>query len=287
MSQLKSDYPHTDVVISDEDLKSLALANLQKSSAAPSFDFPTETISLPSRGILYPEGSALSSGTVEMKYMTAKEEDILTSQNLIQNGTVFDKLFQSLIVSPIKYNDLVVGDKNAIMVAARILGYGKDYGLSVKCPKCGEESEINIDLTALPEYSTPDDSGMVAPNLFEITLPASKAVILFSVLTHGMDKKIQYELDALKKRQKKDEGTSLLTTRLKHMIKSVNGNPDPEFIAAFVPNMLAIDSKALRARIDHVTPDIDFDVYFKCDHCGHEEEALPFEPDTNFFWPTT
>ena len=88
---------------------------------------PTETIDLPSKGLIYPSDNPLSSGKIEMKYMTAKEEDILTNQNYIQKGIVLDKLLQALIVSKINYSDLIVGDKNAIMVAARVLGYGKDY----------------------------------------------------------------------------------------------------------------------------------------------------------------
>ena len=91
------------------------------------FKFPTEVIDLPSKGVLYPKDNPLSSGKIEMKYMTAREEDILTNQNYIKNGTVIDELLKALIVSKINYNDLITGDKNAIMLAARVLGYGKDY----------------------------------------------------------------------------------------------------------------------------------------------------------------
>ena len=91
------------------------------------YQFPTEEVTLPSKGLLYPEGSPLRKGVIEMKYMTAKEEDILTNQNYIANGTVIDKLIKSLIVSKVDYNDLLIGDKNALLIAARILGYGKDY----------------------------------------------------------------------------------------------------------------------------------------------------------------
>ena len=76
---------------------------------------PTEKVSLPSKGLLYPKESPLSSGEIEMKYMTAKEEDILTNSNFIKNGTVIDKLLQSMIVTPINYDELLVGDKNAIL----------------------------------------------------------------------------------------------------------------------------------------------------------------------------
>ena len=91
------------------------------------FNFPTETIELPSKGLLYPKENPLSKGTIELRYMTAAHEDILTNQSYIQKGIVLDKLMQALIVSTINYGDLIVGDKNAIMVASRILGYGKYY----------------------------------------------------------------------------------------------------------------------------------------------------------------
>ncbi len=102
--------------------------------------FPTEDIKLPSKGLLYPEESPLSKGVVEMKYMTAKEEDILTNQNFIENGTVIDKLLKSLIVGKIDYSKLLLGDKNALLLAARILGYGPDYTFEYR----GEKITINL-----------------------------------------------------------------------------------------------------------------------------------------------
>ena len=94
------------------------------------YKFPTEMVELPSKGYFYSEGHPLSSGRVEIKYMTAREEDILTSQNLIKQGTVIDKLLEALVVDKsIKMDDMLIGDKNAIMVAARILGYGKNYDI--------------------------------------------------------------------------------------------------------------------------------------------------------------
>ena len=111
--------------------------------------FPTEEVTLPSKGLLYPEGSPLKKGVIEMKYMTAKEEDILTNVNLIRSGTVLDKLLQSLIVTPINYKELLVGDKNAILIAARILGYGPEYDVLLNHPETGIESKATIDLTKL------------------------------------------------------------------------------------------------------------------------------------------
>ena len=104
--------------------------------------FPTEVVDLPSKGLLYTKDSPLAGGTIELKYMTAKEEDILTSRNLIQKGVVLDKLLESVIVDEnVSLNDLLLGDKNAIMIATRILGYGKDYTVTLTDPSTGEKQE--------------------------------------------------------------------------------------------------------------------------------------------------
>ena len=141
------------------------------------FQFPTETIELPSKGLIYPEDNPLSSGTVEMKYMTAKEEDILSNQSYIQNGTVIDKLLQSLVVSKINYNDLIVGDKNAIMIAARVLGYGKDYEFEYK----GES--VSVDLSVLENRLFDESSITRGVNEFAFTLPQSGTSLTFKLLT--------------------------------------------------------------------------------------------------------
>ena len=120
--------------------------------------FPTEVVDLPSKGLLYPEGHPLSKGTIEMKYMTAKEEDILTSQNLIKKGVVIDQLLKSLIVTKVGLDELLIGDKNAVMLAARILGYGKTYSVDTTCPNCGTvEKDCEYDLT-LFEHKPIDES---------------------------------------------------------------------------------------------------------------------------------
>ena len=135
------------------------------------YQFPTEEVSLPSKGLLYPEGSPLRSGKIRMKYMTAREEDILTNQNLIKNGTVIDKLLQSLIVDPVKVEDLLIGDKNAILVAARILGYGQDYAFKYPHPLTGEEEEISIDLTEAEDKFIDESKMINGQNEFEFQLP--------------------------------------------------------------------------------------------------------------------
>ena len=282
MSTVNDNYP-----VSDAKLKELAVQQYTQAQVRKS-NFPTEMVSLPSQGKVYPEGNPLRSGQIEMKYMTAREEDILTSQNLIRQGVVLDKLMQSLIVSPINYNDLVIGDKNAIMIASRILGYGKDYEIDVVCPSCKEKNRVLVDLTKLPEKNIPDDVKMVNVNEFEFALPQSKRIVTFKMLSHGNEKSMQTELDAGKKVKNSSNVDKELTTRLKYLIVSIDGNKDSKTIDEFVDNELfAMDSRALRTYIKLITPDQKFEIPFACTHCDHEQEALGFAIDTNFFWPTT
>lgn len=239
------------------------------------FKFPTEVIDLPSKGLLYPKDSPLASGKLQMKYMTAKEEDILTNQNYIQKGIVIDKLLQSLIVDNIDYNQLVTGDQNAVMIAARILGYGKDYEFTY-----GGESQV-VDLTTLEDKVF--DESLITPhvNEFKYTLPFSKTEITFKILTVGDEDKIRQELAGLKKINK--DASPELSTRLKYIITSVGGVREPGAIRSFVDNqLLARESKALRDYIKQVQPDIDLTV--KVNYRGVEEDiALPI--NVSFFWP--
>jgi hypothetical protein len=241
------------------------------------FKFPTETIELPSKGLIYPENNPLSSGTIEMKYMTAKEEDILTNQNYIKDGTVIDKLLKSLIVSKIDYNDLIVGDRNAIMVAARILGYGKDYTFTFL------DKEKNIDLSEL-KLKYIDEKALISKgtNRFSFQLPSTDTVIEYKLLTGYDDKKIKQEIEGLKKINKNISPE--LSTRLKFMILSVNGDEDNKVIRDFVDNyMLARDSKALRNHIKLTQPDIDLTFTYEKDNGEDGEASIPIT--VNFFWP--
>jgi hypothetical protein len=233
---------------------------------------PTEVVDLPSQGLVYPESSPLSSGKIEMKYMTAREEDILTNQNYISNGTVIDKLMQSLIVSDIDYNNLIVGDKNAIMVAARILGYGKEYKFDYR----GEE--YSIDLSQLENKEIDKSLFKARENEFSFTLPSTNVLITFKLLTHGDEKKIDSEVNGLKKINK--DASPELSTRLKYMITSVNGDRDIKNIREFVDNyLLARDSRALREYIRKIQPDVN--LTFTAN--SGEEVAIPI--GINFFWP--
>ena len=237
------------------------------------FKLPTEVVELPSKGLLYSEESGLKSGKVEMKYMTAKEEDILTNQSYISKGTVLDKLMQSLIVSKIDYNSLLVGDKNAIMVAARILGYGSEYKFSY----AGEDQTVDLSLIENKEIDETLFKG--GENNFEFTLPHSKNHITFKLLTHKDERDVQRELDGLKKINK--DNSPELTTRLKHMITSVEGKTETKDIREFVDNyLLAKDSRALREYVKEIQPDVDLTFF---PDGGEDRVSIPV--GISFFWP--
>lgn len=243
------------------------------------YGFPTETIDLPSGGALYPEGSPLRSGKVDVKYMTAKEEDILTSTNLIQKGTVIDKLMESLIVTKgVKPDDLLIGDLNAVMVAARILAYGKEYKTELMCMSCAKKFDHTIDLT---ELKTVTPTVGVDKNEYSITLPTGIA-ITFKLLTRGDEKQVEAEASALKKVNGAIEGET--STRLKYIITSVNGNTDRKVVRNFAETMIIRDIRALREEMKKVSPDVNFEVHTECPNCSADVKTrMPF--GANFFWP--
>jgi hypothetical protein len=239
------------------------------------FKLPTETIELPSKGLLYPEGHPLASGTVEMKYMTAKEEDILTNQNYIKNGTVIDKLLKSLLVTEFNYNDLLVGDKNAIMIAARILSYGKDYPVSFN----GEEVLVDLSLLDAKEHKV---DYVRDSNEFTIKLPRAGSEVTFKLLTHGDELAIDNEVKGLQKINKNN--IAEVTTRLKHMIVSIDGTRERADIRKFVDGyLLAQDARAIREEYVRVSPDINLSFTYTYEDGSEEEVALPI--GLNFFWP--
>jgi hypothetical protein len=241
---------------------------------------PTENVELPSKGLLYPLDNPLSSGVVEMKYMTAKEEDILSNQNYLKDGTVFDKLLKSLIVSKINYDDLTVGDKNAILIAARILGYGKDYKVTFTHPITGEEEVITIDLAEMKNKEI-DYSLFKNNNEFTFTLPKSQNQISFKMLTHKDERQIENELKGLKKINLSAE----VTTRLKYSIVAVNNNREAKAIREFVDNfMLAADAQALREYIKEISPDLNLTFTFVGSD-GYTKEGVDLPMGVSFFYP--
>ena len=247
---------------------------------------PTEIIDLPSQGMFYDTSNPLSKGVVEMKFMTAKEEDILTSPNLLKKGLAVDKLLESLIVDKsINLDTLLSGDKNALIFAARRLAYGDNYGpLDIQCPKCTTKNKVNVDLAQIQNKSTEPELTVDGNNEFTYTLPASKFVVTFKPLTSADEKSIERDNLALSKIKK--DSSSEVTGRLRYMITSINGERDKGKLKSLIENLFAKDSLSLRQHIKSVTPDIDSSFNFVCEQCTHEERvAVPIT--AQFFWPDT
>ena len=242
------------------------------------YKFPTEVVELPSKGYFYFEGHPLSSGKVEVKYMTAKEEDILTSQNLIQQGTVIDKLLEALIVDKsIKIDDMLVGDKNAVMVAARILGYGKDYEFTY------DDNEHTVDLSKLENIKLDFSKFAKGVNELSYKLPVSERELVFKLLTGKDEHEITKEIKAKEKITKNQSFE--LTTRLKQMIISIDGKSEKSFINNFVDNeFLSRDSLPFRQHLATITPDIDMSTTV-VDSTG-KELVVSVPVTIRFLWPS-
>lgn len=260
-------------------------------STAPTIDpiskYPSEPIALPSEGYFYESSNPLSKGIVDIKYMTAREEDILTSQNLIKKGVVLDRLLESVIItSGVKISDLLIGDKNALFVASRRLAYGDNYGpIEVDCPKCGFKHDITINLADIKTKDFDFSKYVKGQNSFDFVLKVSKKNIKYKLLTHQDEKEIDADLEALSK-LKKESGAEI-TTRLKRVIVEIDGKSDKATINKFVDTELTSrDSLELRNHIRENTPDIDMTFDFNCSQCDRKERiGVPLT--VHFFWPSS
>tara|TARA_B100000029_G_scaffold333948_1_gene326085 strand:+ start:181 stop:948 length:768 start_codon:yes stop_codon:yes gene_type:complete len=248
------------------------------------YDFPTEIISLPSEGKCYPEKHPLAKGQVEIKYMTAKEEEILASQNLIKKGVVLDKLFESIIVDKgINPDDILLGDKNAIVLATRILGYGPEYKAEIT-NKYGDKEDVNIDLAKIQTKDV-DLSKLSRENLYEWVTPIGKNIIKFKLLSHGDEKKIDIDVKAMD-RLNKGGVSAELTTRYRYMIQSVDGKEDTKSINNFINNkFLSRDTRAFRNHIMELQPDMNMKFEHEDIETGEKEEMI-IPLGIGFFYPT-
>lgn len=249
-------------------------------------DIPVELVPLPSGGRVYQQGSPLASReSLEIRAMTAKEEDILTSRALLKKGTAITELIRSCIMDKsVNVSDLLVGDRNALMVAVRITGYGAEYPVDLECPECDAKTQHVFNLGELPLRRLSIDPVAENNNLFEFVLPVSKKNVKFKFLT-GRD---EDDMAAMAEKQKKHAlgNESAVTTGLQYAIVSVEGVTDRSKIANFVKNMPAMDSRALRAYIRENEPGIVMKQDVACEKCGHSEEVdMPL--GVNFFWPSS
>ena len=249
------------------------------------FEIPVESIPLPSRGVAYPPDSPLHlRETVDVRAMTAREEDILTSRALIKKGTVITELIKSCLVDKrIDVSQMLSGDRNALMVALRVTGYGADYVVEVDCPSCSTKSKQTFNLSDLELKSLDLEPVEIGQNVFETVLPATKKKVRFKFLT-GSDEE---EILAIQERKKKmgAMGDNVVTTRLQFSIVAIDGKTDKALLSSFIRSMPARDSLHLRNFIDKNEPGIDMTSHMDCPSCSEVSEVrIPL--GVTFFWPS-
>jgi len=251
------------------------------------FVAPTEFVDLPSEGQGYPEGHPLQNvDTIEIRYMTAKDEDILTSQTLLKKGIAVERFIENIIVDKkINPSSLLVGDRNAILIAARISGYGADYEGVVNCTDCGTQNRLNFDLreSTIRQQDLHESLKVTknASGTYNVLLPFSKFTAEIRLFT-GEDENYLSKYMANLRKNKLPE--NLLTTQFKRMIVSVEGHTDKEVLSTFIDNMPTADSRHLRLTHRKITPDIEIKEILDCKNCSTSTEVdVPFGAD--FFWP--
>jgi len=263
--------------------------NTSSSDVAPAplqFVTPTEFVELPTKGKYYPEGHPLhGEEVIEIRYMTARDEDILSSRALLKKGIAIDRFLQNILVNKqIRVDDLYVGDKNAIIIASRINGYGNEYATRVTCPVCGSAGEYSFNLEeAKVSFVEEKDSKNehVGDGQFLVTLPKMNVTVTVRLLT-GADERKMLQVQERARKQKLPEQT--LTTQFKMFIVAVNGDADRQVIHSLIQNMPASDSRHLRDVYKDLAPNVDLTQWYDCEVCGNEEEMeVPFT--TDFFWP--
>ncbi len=281
---MSAEYNQTGV-LSDADLKNKLIQEYQ-GKELKEHNFPTEVIELPSKGWYYNENHPLSSGTVEMRYMTARDEDILTSKNLRKQKVVLEKLLQALIVTPgVFLKDVLAVDVFGLMIAARVLGYGKDYNVEIPDPELPtHKQKVKIDLTTLNEIEHTFLDEYKHSNEFTFVLPKSGAVVKWKLLTYKEDFDLSNKSDNVATGRGQVESTS--SDSLKRQIVEIDGERNPERISKYVDSMLAIDSKSLRVQIQSMKPGIDTSIKYISEITG-DELTIDLPLTTEFFWPTT
>lgn len=249
-------------------------------------NIPTTTIELPSRGIPYAEDHPLSDGTIEIRYMTAADEDVLTDRNLIRKGTFVDKLYERVVVEEgVDPDEVLVGDKSAVLLATRILAYGADYEITVRDPYTQMNKKVMIDLSEISPVELDWDNMNQGQTEFEFELPVSKSLVTWRLMKSSDQKVIQRQQRKFQQHDGEDYVQPTVTTRLRHLISSVDGDDNLNTIRNFVNNLIAADSFALRKEIRKYTPDLDMTFEHEASDGSIVDTNITLDAD--FFLPST
>ena len=253
-----------------------------------SWSVPTEFVTLPSAGKFYAQDHPLHlAATVEIKYMTAKEEDILTSRALLKEGVALDRMLQSLILDKtVKVGSLLIGDKNALLVAARRTGYGSDYQTNVTCPACAVADDFSFDISdpKIVDYEAnleSNNASLTEHGTLLVRLPMTKATVECQMLTGDDEIRLFKEME---RKTKKKQESSTTTDVLRSYIVGVNGEASPFVVEAFIQALPARDARVLRTAYTESLPNIDMTQVFDCSNCGHSAD-MEVPLSANFFWP--
>ena len=250
------------------------------------WDIPVESVPVPSKGIVYPPNSSLHGReTLDIRAMTAREEDILTSQALIRKGTVIPTLLQSVVIDQnVSVGDMLLGDRNALMLATRITGYGPKYNVEVKCPVCSARSPYEFDLSQIPIRRLKISPVQPGLNLFEFVLPVTKRTVHFKFLTGKQEEELTEANNRRKSLMPDMDVTSLVTSRLEAQVVSIDGVTDKTKLSAFIRKMPAYDSRTLRGFISRNEPGMDMRQEMECRKCSSVSE-VEVPVGISFFWP--
>jgi hypothetical protein len=249
------------------------------------WEIPVESVPLPSCGVLYDENSFFyKKEMVNIKAMTAKEEDILSSRAFSKEGTTIQHLIASCTGAPLRdVNRLLLGDRNALLISIRVTGYGVDYNANVTCPACQKTSEQQFDLSQLEIGQLDINPVKEGENIFEYSLPVSKKIVHFRFFNAEDESAVDSQIQNMEK-MLGSRSVGRITTRLFNRIVSIDGITDRDKIKKFVDIMPAFDSKSLRNFISDLEPKINTEVSFKCKHCL-TETMIMLPIGKNFFWP--
>lgn len=250
------------------------------------WEVPIESIPLPTRGVIYhPDSTLFNREVLQIKSMTAREEDILASPAFHKEGTSLTHLIQScLIDKSINSEEMITGDRMALMVGIRVTGYGPEYNASASCQSCGYKNDFIVDLSKLGIKRLKINPLKPGENKFEFLLPVTKKKVVFKYATERDNR----ERNVTLKNMQKALGNSIsnsITSFLENSIVAVDGVTDRSKIKHFVLNMPAFDSKSLRSFIIDNEPGMDMTCSFDCVSCSHRNESI-LPMTTEFFWPS-
>ena len=264
--------------------RKVAIEQGNKYDQMAGFSVPREYVTIPSRGKIYPPTSALHNmEEIEVRHLTAADEDVLTSRSLLRSGKAIDTMLSNVILNKsIKVEDLISGDKNAILTFLRITGYGAEYPVEIDCPSCNENVKYEFDLGQLKMRILDTEPLGVGENRFSFELPSGVS-LEFKLLNSAEDS----EISDMQEKHRRATNSPLernITTKMKYQIVSVNGDNNKTLIGRFVDSMNVRDSRAFRKHLEDTEPDMDMSQDFKCPMCGHSGEVdIPIT--VGFFWP--